>query len=181
MLRKKLHKEFRSTVTVTMIAIFLSVATALYIIYHSIYNPTVPENTLVYDKRYYTQSRHPGCHIIQLGAFTIETPKTFRYIKRSGYDSYIGEITNQQDTLYFDYGMYSYNFENETSMEHTFRAESINGKLATIVRPKKKSRGLTGIYIQNVSGNNHLVISGYDLVDEETVISMFKTIKFPKP
>jgi hypothetical protein len=46
------------------------------------------------------------------------------------------------------------------------------------VRPKRQGRGLTGIYFKNIVKGNHLVVSGYDLKDEETAISMFKTIKF---
>jgi hypothetical protein len=150
----------------------------LYIVYQSVHATSVPYDTLVYEADYYAASAHPDCHIIQLGAFTIETPRSYRYIRRKGYDSYIGEITNLTDTLYFDYGMYSYNFGDETPMEHIFTDQTIYGKKATLVRPKKAGKGLTGVYFKNVASNNHLVISGYDLKDEQTALSMFKSIKF---
>jgi hypothetical protein len=178
MLRKHPPREFHSTFTVAIIVIFLAIPTSLYILYRSASAVSVPYNSLVNEASYYTESAHPDCHIIQLGAFTIETPQTYRYIRRKGYDSYIGEITNLTDTLYFDYGMYSYNFGDETPLEHTFTREEINGRKATLVRPKRQGRGLTGIYFKNIVKGNHLVVSGYDLKDEETAISMFKTIKF---
>jgi hypothetical protein len=178
MLRKHPHKEFHATFTAAILVIFLAVPTALYFLYQSFNNIAVPYNTLVEEASYYTAGKHPGCHIIQLGAFTIETPRTYRYIRRKGYDSYIGEITNLTDTLYFDYGMYSYNFGDETSLEHIFSREIIDGRKAILVRPKRRERGLTGVYFKNVLNNNHLVISGYDLRDEQAAISMFKTIKF---
>src|SRR3712207_1546850 len=140
MLRKHPHKKFNTTYTVAIITIFLVIPTFIFIIFRAINDVSIPDNTLVYNKSFYTQSKHPDCHIIQLGAFTIETPKEYLYIKRRGYDSYIGEITNLKDTLYFDYGMYSYNFQEETSLEHTFKTENIHGKKAIIVRPKRRGR-----------------------------------------
>lgn len=178
MLRKRLSKEFHSTFNVAIIVIFLAIATAVFIIYRMLNGVSVPYDTLVYDSGYYSASTHPDCHTIQLGAFSIETPKKYRYIRRKGYDSYIGEITNLTDTLYFDYGMYSYNFQDETSLEHIFANEMVDGKKAILVRPKRRGRGLTGIYFKNAENSNRLVISGYDLKNEETAISMFKTIKF---
>lgn len=178
MLRKHPPKEFHATFTVAIIVIFLAIPSALYMLYQSVNRISVPYNALVYEPSYYLASTHPDCHIIQLGAFTIETPKAYRYIRRKGYDSYIGEITNLTDTLYFDYGMYSYNFEGETTLEHVFTSELVQGKKAILVRPKRKGRGLTGVYFKNVASNNHLVISGYDLQNEKAAISMFKTIKF---
>jgi hypothetical protein len=178
MLRKHPSREFNTTFTVALLAIFLAVPTALYIIYQLANQAPAPFNTLLYEDSYYATSPHADCHIILLGAFTIETPKTYRYIRRKGYDSYIGEITNQTDTLYFDYGMYSYTFGDETTLEHIFTEDTINNKRAVVVRPIRQGRGLTGVYFRNVANNNHLVISGYDLKDEETAVSMFKTIKF---
>jgi hypothetical protein len=74
--------------------------------------------------------------------------------------------------------MYSYNFGDETTLEHIFTDNTINNKKAVVVRPKRQGKGLTGVYFKNVANHNHLVISGYDLKDEETALSMFKTIKF---
>jgi hypothetical protein len=178
MLRKHPPREFHATSTVAILVIFLAIPTSLYILYRSVNAVSVPYDTLVTEESYYKKSAHPDCHIIQLGAFTIETPDSYRYIRRKGYDSYIGEITNLTDTLYFDYGMYSYNFGDETTLEHIFTRENVHGREAILVRPKRRGRGLTGIYFKNIADNNHLVVSGYDLKDEETAISMFKTVKF---
>ena len=45
---------------------------------------------------------------MDFGSFSMETPENWNYIKARGIDSFIGKIAiDENDTLYFDYGMYS--------------------------------------------------------------------------
>lgn len=47
-------------------------------------------------------------HILDFGAFTIETPNSWEKIKERGVDSYVGKIViDNTDTLDFDLGWYS--------------------------------------------------------------------------
>ena len=55
----------------------------------------------------YSKSKKSGWHIINLGAFTLETPKTYKYHSRQGIDSFVGEIKNKNVTFFFDFGIYS--------------------------------------------------------------------------
>ena len=49
-------------------------------------------------------------HILDFGAFTIETPISWKKIEEKGIDSYVGGIAiDEKDTLYFDLGWYSNN------------------------------------------------------------------------
>ncbi|WP_281638252.1 hypothetical protein [Flavobacterium marginilacus] len=49
---------------------------------------------------------------MDLGSFSMKTPKDWTYIKQRGIDSFVGKIAiGKNDTLYFDYGLYSNNLE----------------------------------------------------------------------
>jgi hypothetical protein len=49
---------------------------------------------------------------MDLGVFSMKTPKNWTYIKQRGIDSFVGKIAiDKNDTLYFDYGLYSNNLE----------------------------------------------------------------------
>ena len=50
--------------------------------------------------------------ILDLKAFTIEVPENWSYVKKRGIDSFVGAIAmDDQDTLHFDYGLYSSDLE----------------------------------------------------------------------
>jgi|SRR5690606_30546227 len=54
-------------------------------------------------------------HILDFGAFTIETPKSWKKIKEKGIDSYVGGIMiDENDTLFFDLGWYSNKLNEES-------------------------------------------------------------------
>lgn len=49
---------------------------------------------------------------MDFGAFSMETPENWVYVKQRGIDSFVGKIAiGNNDTLYFDYGMYSNDLE----------------------------------------------------------------------
>jgi hypothetical protein len=49
---------------------------------------------------------------MDFGAFSMKTPKNWTYLKQRGIDSFIGKIAiDKNDTLYFDYGLYSSDLE----------------------------------------------------------------------
>ncbi|MET0946667.1 MAG: hypothetical protein ABWY22_14765 [Flavobacterium sp.] len=49
---------------------------------------------------------------MDFGAFSMETPENWIYIKQRGIDSFIGKIAiDKNDTIYFDYGLYSNDLE----------------------------------------------------------------------
>jgi hypothetical protein len=67
----------------------------------------LPYDELIVDQDFYAPSEYENWHTINLRSFRIETPTSYRFFKGRGIDSYVGGITNQIDTLFFDYGWYS--------------------------------------------------------------------------
>jgi len=55
----------------------------------------------------YNESEKNGWHIINLGAFSVETPKSYKYQREQGIDSFVGEIKNSSIKFSFDFGNYS--------------------------------------------------------------------------
>jgi|SRR5690606_6031842 len=52
-------------------------------------------------------------HILDFKRFTIEVPKNWKKIKLKGIDSQVGGIiSNDNDTMFFDLGMYSWDLDN---------------------------------------------------------------------
>tara|TARA_R110002051_G_scaffold324223_1_gene420549 strand:+ start:4723 stop:5265 length:543 start_codon:yes stop_codon:yes gene_type:complete len=60
--------------------------------------------------------------------------------------------------------------------------ETINGKKAKIVLPKKREIGIGGIHFENIENNNKLTIYGRNLNNEKSMklIEVIKTVKFKK-
>ena len=54
---------------------------------------------------------------LDFGAFSLETPENWKYIKARGIDSFVGKIAlDENDTLNFDYGMYSNSLKEELGL-----------------------------------------------------------------
>lgn len=91
----------------------------------------------------------------------------------------IGEITNDRDSLFFDYGSNSPNFDSNDFTTHIHSISTINGKKALLIKPDVKGKGTTGAYFKNVIGENSLTIYGNNIANENALIKAFKTITFP--
>lgn len=114
--------------------------------------------------------------ILEFDHFELRAPSNWHKIEETGYDSYVGAISNNRDTLHFDYGWYSYDFRNESTETHFRSVLNIDGFDALLVRPKVPGKGLIGVYI-DMKGKqkfNMYGISG----NEAAVIDIFRSIKF---
>lgn len=109
--------------------------------------------------------------------FTIEVPANWESYSLQGFDSKVGGIKNNKDTLKYDYGWYSYDFKKETTGTHFRFSTTIDGKPALIVRPIQKGKGVIGVFIQ-VDSQNKFSLSGQNIKDEDTVLKIFESIKF---
>jgi hypothetical protein len=118
-----------------------------------------------------------GTKLLDLKAFRLEAPETWKAIADQGYDSQVGRLTNGSDVLTYEYGWYSYTLRNETSATHLRTVTTIDGRSALIVRPKKTGQGLIGLHVE-VDGQNRLSLTGRDIRDESTVIRMFESVRF---
>ncbi|UKM66160.2 cytochrome c [Flavobacteriaceae bacterium GSB9] len=112
------------------------------------------------------------------GAFHIKIPEHWKKIEFDGIDSYVGGITNGNDSLTFDYGWYSYDFSYEDGEKQLFATDTINGKIALITKPKETGNGTIGIYIEKAYKENRFNLIGKNIADEDLILEIFKSIKF---
>jgi len=117
--------------------------------------------------------------VLDFSVFTVYVPAGWYKIDLQGIDSYVGGLTNGTDSLTFDYGWYSYDFGSEDMDKHLFATDTVNGKMATLVKPVKAGRGTVGIYIRNAYRENHFNLIGSHIKDEPAVFRIFQSIRFP--
>ncbi len=138
----------------------------------------IPYDILIEDEYFYDESEYPDWHTINLRAFKIETPTTYRFFKERGIDSYVGGITNQQDTLFFDFGWYSNDLSDyDTVTGFEVSLERVNGRQFKMVK-ELKERGVAGTYTDDLEDDNSLMIFCNNCYDPEEKVRMFRTIKF---
>lgn len=116
--------------------------------------------------------------VLDFGKFTLTTPATWRSFSAQGYDSMVGGVANGRDTLRFDYGWYSYQFQKETTATHRRHGLKIDGRDALVVQPLQRGRGILGIYVQ-VDALNRFTLYGHNLRDEETALIICRSVNFP--
>lgn len=156
---------------------------------------------------------------LDFGAFTIETPKSWKQIKAKGIDSYVGRIAiDDRDTIDFDLGWYSNTLTEyepqiieRSLLQHMKQPidttefiivdsrkgidpdkykknnvswDTIYGRKAKIVYPRRSGIGTTGVYIDSlwVSGIDvhRFNLSGENLKPENEVMVLetIRTLKF---
>jgi hypothetical protein len=158
--------------------IMITVLTAHYISLKTTTYKEIPYDTPISDSTFYGFTSRPGWHVIDVGAFLVESPKTFLYTKLRGIDSKVGEIGNQTDAIVFDYGLHSYGFDNEiTNSDFDSWTVRINKRLFTIVR-RKEGAGTIGAYTTDLADGHRLNIVCVDCNNPDGALEIFKTIKF---
>jgi len=96
-----------------------------------------------------------------------------------GIDSYVDGITNDRDTLEFDFGDYSNNLKDDGACEIQVHADdTINGKAGYISKPKIRGKGFLGVYFGDINGAKFNLCSRLNPKDEDTIISIFQSIRF---
>ncbi len=112
-----------------------------------------------------------GWHSIELGAFNISTPSDFKYVKFKGIDSFVGLITNGEDSIHFDYGWYSNSF---SSGGYIKSYDTINGVPASVAF---KDNQVAGVHFPKARGENGFSIFCMGL-ENQLAIEIISTIKF---
>lgn len=113
---------------------------------------------------------------ISFNGFSLKAPPNWYGFTLQGIDSQVGGVTNSVDTLYFDFGWYSYDFSDLQSTLYTKTKVKINGKEALIVKPKQPGQGIIGIYIK-LEGYDRFNLCGVSK-NEDEVLHICKTVKF---
>lgn len=115
-------------------------------------------------------------NVIDFGNFKIVVPTGWKKLEFKGIDSYVGGLTDGNDTLEFDYGMYSNDLMDECETQ-LYADVTINGKVGYITRPKNKGEGICGVYFKNIDGNRFNLYSVHPK-KEDNLISIFRNIIF---
>lgn len=122
-------------------------------------------------------------NIIDFEKFTLNTPPDWKRFEAQGYDTFVGGLTNKKDTLYFDYGLFSFGSLNNikrTSGTLIFETLKINGYDAKIVKEKRpnENRTIYSMYVDKKDNENINRIYGYEIRDEKLVRKIFLSHKF---
>ncbi|WP_159474696.1 hypothetical protein [Dyadobacter sp. 3J3] len=113
---------------------------------------------------------------ISFNGFTLKAPANWYGFRLQGIDSQVGGVTNTIDTLYFDFGWYSYDFSDLQPNLYTKTSARINGKEALIIKPNQPGKGLIGIYIR-LEGDDRFNLYGVSK-NEEEVLHICKSVNF---
>ena len=117
----------------------------------------------------------PSVKTITFEGFALDAPSDWHVFTSQGYDSKTGVISDGKNQLAYDLGWYSYNFKNETTDTHIRNNMTINGKDALIVRPKKKGKGIIGVYIQ-VDSITRFSMYGTSK-EEDEILKIFESVR----
>jgi hypothetical protein len=115
---------------------------------------------------------------LDLGAFKLKTPPGWVIFKEKGIDSYVGGLTNGKDSLWFDYGWYSAEIDDDEASKHLYGQDTINGLVAVIQIPKIDGQGSIRLSIPHVNDQYKFNLGGYDIKGTSTILKIFKSIVF---
>jgi hypothetical protein len=119
-----------------------------------------------------------NCQTLDFGAFKLKAPKGWVKFKEQGIDSYVGGLTNGKDSLWFDYGWYSSEINDEYSSSHLYGQDTINGLIATIQIPKVDGKGFIRLNISHVNDKDRFNLGGYNIRGTEIILRIFKSVTF---
>ena len=119
---------------------------------------------------------------VDANSFTFSLPPGWKFNKLQGIDSYVGEFVGDGAKLSFDFGWYSNSLAEDNDPNHVVTYETIGGYRAKIVVPKATGNGTTGVYFGDLGNQNrfNLYGSNFTASQQETVLKIFRTIRFKK-
>jgi hypothetical protein len=115
---------------------------------------------------------------LDYGPFKVKTPQNWKKFNTQGVDSYVGGFTNGNDTLFFDYGMYSQEINGYESSKHLYEQATINGFTAILQIPKIDGNGSIKLSFPRVTDDNKFSLVGNNIKGTEQVLQIFKSVTF---
>jgi hypothetical protein len=113
---------------------------------------------------------------LDLPSVEVTVPENWKKVVKQGIDSEVGELTNGKETLQYDYGWYTYRFDQETAADYHRTTTTLDGHPALLVRPKQKGKGVIGVLIQ-VDSLNRFALLGKDIKNEKQILNIFHSIQ----
>jgi len=130
-----------------------------------------------------SKDEEKNLQLIKARTFSINAPDGWTLIEDQGVDTYIGRITNENTTIYFDQGHLSFGgLENVQENDETvyFSRTHINGVPAIIHKentPHETSASTRlSVYLDNGEKQNRLYV--FDPDNDAFFIRIFKTHRF---
>ena len=126
----------------------------------------------------------PLKNLIEARNFTVNTPNGWKHIQDVGYDTQVGRIYGNKDTIHYDQGHLSFgSLENikENDQTLSFQKLSIDGVPAIIRKEKldgKPYHVVMAAFIDSKNNNKLNQLFTYDPKDEDLIIRIFKSHKF---
>jgi Cytochrome c len=111
-------------------------------------------------------------------AFQLKTPPGWTIFKEKGIDSYVGGLTNGKDSMWFDYGWYSAEIDEDESTKHLYGQDTISGLIGIIQIPKTDGQGSIRLSIPHVNDKDKFNLGGYNIKGTVTILKIFKSIVF---
>jgi Cytochrome c len=116
--------------------------------------------------------------VLDFGVFKIKTPQGWTIVKKDGIDSYVGGLTNGNDSVWFDYGTYEVDLKEDTKA-HKAAIDTINGLYSVLTIPQQEGKGVVSVHIPQVINKNQFTIWGQDVKETDIILKMYKTLIFP--
>lgn len=115
--------------------------------------------------------------------FTLITPLNWSRFYPQGTDGFFGGLTNKQDTLYFDYGVFSFSSIDDikrNSETLTFEELMIDGRPSKIVLEKREGEmnERFSLYTDKKDWENLNRIYCYAPIEQELIRTIFLSHKF---
>jgi hypothetical protein len=112
---------------------------------------------------------------LDFGQFKLNAPADWTIIKENGSESYVGGLTNKQDTLWFDYGVYDLNFGDD-SLAYLMLVDTINGLKANIFLSDTPRNDLVMMQVSIPNRSKKFTIGGRNINNYNLVLEMFKSL-----
>lgn len=125
------------------------------------------------------------CQLMDLEKFTLRLPMDWKRFYPEYTDGFFGGITNHRDTLYFDYGVFSFGSiddikENGETLSFENENLKVGGQDAKIVKEKRQGeiKNRFSLYVDRRDEENLNRLFGYDIKEEELARKIFLTHRF---
>jgi len=114
---------------------------------------------------------------LDFGRFQLKAPPDWKMIKLQGIDSYVGGLTNNKDTLTFDYGTYEVDLEEEPG-QYRIAEDTVNSVMAVMMIPAGDTPGRVSMQLQPRNDKNKFTIWGHHIHEQDVILKIYKSIVF---
>ena len=112
----------------------------------------------------------------KIGKVTFNYPSDWKLVEPKMIDSYSGYLTNNEDTIFINYGMYNHKIYKNKLSENLRKQIEVNGRESVIEIPNSK-RGFYNIYVPKLDSLNGIILTSSQLKNKEKVDSILSSFR----